>query len=341
MSVGEQDAVGSAISGAVPPRSREAEGRLLLRRLVAPLVRAGWSQVAVEEWYDDEDPDRGGAEVAEVTVEVERSGFHLLVSWNPVTGQLVVADPTEGWDWDDGLLPPLFPLDEEITVDLAGGSSQAVRAETARRVFAAAGLLDATRIRLSEPATSLHADPVMSFRADYVHDVAIRHRGRDDLAGVFASLGEEFSWRIASGMRACPLIVPAAVPSAAARGIAEWCWRRESEVEQWHHKVGDLTMARANIATTRAVLPHVHLEGVDWPAVQARTLAARRRCCECFAVFVPSSGGRTPCPAVFSGQHQVSDQQGVVDGDHPVAGGGSHQHRRAGRRVERGAVRQV
>ncbi|MCE6995410.1 hypothetical protein LZG04_11415 [Saccharothrix sp. S26] len=302
MSEGEQDAVGSAISGAVPPRSREAEGRLLLRRLVAPLVRAGWSEATVEEWYDDEDPDRGGAEVAEVTVELERSGFHLLVSWNPVTGLLVVADPTEGWDWDDGLLPPLFPLDEEITVDLAGESSQAVRAETARRAFAAAGLLDATRIRLSEPATFLHADLVMSFRADYVHDAAIRHRGRDDLAGVYASLGEEFSWRIASGMRAYPLIVPAAVPSAAARGIAEWCWRRESVVEEWHHKVDDLTMARANIAATRAVLPHVHLEGVDWPAVRLALTFPGRRLADGRALVGLFDDGWEPILASIHGQ---------------------------------------
>ncbi|MFD9691766.1 hypothetical protein ACFWXO_39085 [Kitasatospora sp. NPDC059088] len=36
-------------------------------------------------------------------------------------------------------------------------------------------------------------------------------------------------------------------------------------------------MARANIAATRAVLPHVHPEGVDWPAVRlALTTPARR-----------------------------------------------------------------
>lgn len=36
-------------------------------------------------------------------------------------------------------------------------------------------------------------------------------------------------------------------------------------------------MARANIAATRAVLPHVHLDGIDWPAVRvALTLPCRR-----------------------------------------------------------------
>jgi hypothetical protein len=57
------------------------------------------------------------------------------------------------------------------------------------------------------------------------------------------------------GLPTCPVIVPAVVPTATARGIAEWCWRRESVVEDWHRKVTNLTMARANIAATRAVLP--------------------------------------------------------------------------------------
>ncbi|MGW3820533.1 hypothetical protein [Streptomyces sp. NPDC005046] len=68
----------------------------------------------------------------------------------------------------------------------------------------------------------------------------------------FDGLGENFSWRIAAGLQAYPLVVPAPVPSSAALGIAEWCWRRESDVEDWHRKVTDLEMARANVAATRA-----------------------------------------------------------------------------------------
>ncbi|ONI88011.1 hypothetical protein ALI22I_19895 [Saccharothrix sp. ALI-22-I] len=241
------------------------------------MTRAGWSEVNSDEWYDDEALGEESPRVAEVTAELERSGFHVLVSWTPAQQELVVLDPTDGRDWTTGSLPPLFPLDTELALDLSGESSQAARAETVRRAFAAAGLLDTTRIRVPDPSSSLRADLVLLLMADHLYDVAERHRGRDDAGEVLALLGEDASWRLASGMRAYPLIVPAPVPSAAARGIAEWCWRRETEVEDWHHKVDDLTMARANIAATRAVLPHVHLEGVDWPAVRLALTLPRRR----------------------------------------------------------------
>jgi hypothetical protein len=139
------------------------------------------------------------------------------------------------------------------------------------------GLLDTTRIRLPEHAFPLQPDLVKLLLWDQVYRVAEQYRGSPGAGEVLASLSDDFSWRISSGLRAHPLIVPASVPTAAARGIAEWCWRRESEVEEWHHKVSDLTMARANIAATRAVLPHVHLEGVDWPGVRvALTMPGRR-----------------------------------------------------------------
>jgi hypothetical protein len=77
-------------------------------------------------------------------------------------------------------------------------------------------------------------------------------------------------------MRAWPIIVPAVIPSVAARGIAEWCWRRESDVEDWHGKVDDLTMARTNLSATRAVLPHVHDAGIDWVGVRLALTAPER-----------------------------------------------------------------
>ncbi|MER7730051.1 hypothetical protein ABTX80_04135 [Streptomyces erythrochromogenes] len=100
---------------------------------------------------------------------------------------------------------------------------------------------------------------------------------RDDGRAAIEALGEEFSWRIGSGLRAYPVIVPDAVPAAAARGIAERCWRRESDVEEWHFKIDGIEMARANIAATRAVLPHVHPEGVNWPAVRLALTAPSRQ----------------------------------------------------------------
>ncbi|MFG2914599.1 hypothetical protein ACGF0D_17130 [Kitasatospora sp. NPDC048298] len=208
--------------------------------------------------------------------EFSRSNFHIGVTWTPADAQLTVDDPTEHWDWDDSL-PPLCPLDEPLTLDLSNHATQSAKTEAARRAFAEAGLLDATRIHVPEQARDLRHDLVLLLWADTIHDAISRHRAEDDGSEAIKALGEEFSWRTGAGLRTYPLIVPDPVPSAAARGIAEWCWRRESDVEEWHFKICDVTMARANIAATRAVLPHVHPEGVDWPAVRLALTAPARR----------------------------------------------------------------
>ncbi|MFG3094538.1 hypothetical protein [Streptomyces sp. NPDC048202] len=257
----------NASEGASPPHAFDAR---LLRRLTTPLRLAGWSEE--EQWYEEEELPADAA----LSVELSRSNFHLYVSWYPADCRLVVDDPTEGWDWTESL-PPLFPLDEPLSIDLSAHPAQAAKAEAARRAFAAAGLLDATRIHLPEDASALRSDLVLLFWADHIHDTIRRHRRGNDGKAAIEALGEEFSWRIGSGLRAYPVIVPDAVPAAAARGIAEWCWRRESDVEKWHFKIDDIAMARANIAATRAVLPHVHPDGVDWPAVRlALTVPSRR-----------------------------------------------------------------
>ena len=87
-------------SSSAPPRSGEAEGPQLLRRLVAPLLRAGWSEVEFETWRDnelegsDEDPDDDWLRGAISNMELERSGFHLIVSWHPARQELTLDDPT-------------------------------------------------------------------------------------------------------------------------------------------------------------------------------------------------------------------------------------------------------
>jgi hypothetical protein len=260
----------NALFTAVSPH---AAGPQLLNRLTAPLRRAGWTED--EFWYEDDEDDEGSHGMP-ASLELSRSNFHLAVEWDPATATLTIDDPTECWEWD-GSLPPLCPLDEPLTVDLSRHNTQAAKAEAARRAFAEAGLLDATRIHLPENASALRADLVLLLWADHIYEVIGRHRGGDDAGEALKALGEEFSWRAGAGMRAYPLIVPDPVPSAAARGIAEWCWRRESDVEEWHFKIGDIAMARANIAATRAVLAHVHLDGVDWPAVRLALTAPGRR----------------------------------------------------------------
>ena len=63
-------------------------------------------------------------------------------------------------------------------------------------------------------------------------------------------------------------VLPDPVPDAAALGIVVWCWRNNNAVEDWHLN-SDVLMARASIAATKAVLPHVDPdEGVDWAEVE-------------------------------------------------------------------------
>ena len=255
--------------------SPHATGPRLLARLTAPLRRAGWTENELWDESDEEDEEPGPRPTYR---EFSRSNFHISVSWDPADAQLTVDDPTEHWDWDwDDSLPPLCPLDQPLTIDLSTHPTQAAKAEAARRAFAEAGLLDATRVHVPEDARDLRHDLVLLLWAHTIHDAIGRHRRDGDGREFIAALGEEFSWRLGAGLRTHPLVVPDPVPSAAARGIAEWCWRRESDVEEWHFKIDDITMARANIAATRAVLPHVHPEGVDWPAVRLALTAPTRR----------------------------------------------------------------
>lgn len=84
------------IDSGAPPRSAAASGPELLRRLVAPLKRAGWVELESEAWHDEE-PD--GA--VTVSTQLERSAFHLAVSWDAATQELTLTDPTDDWEWTE------------------------------------------------------------------------------------------------------------------------------------------------------------------------------------------------------------------------------------------------
>ncbi|MFF7977151.1 hypothetical protein [Streptomyces sp. NPDC007905] len=254
------------IDAATAARGRQ---RQLTRRLVAPLLRAGWEDCGWEVFEEDD--------YSEHTLELHRSNFHIQVSWCPSDRTLHLSELELEW-LDDFVVPPMCPLQEELVLELPDAPEH-IQAETARRAFATAGLLDPTRIHLPPTAGHLRPSLVLLLLEDTFFQAARIHRAAVGQDGVmsFDGLGEDFDWRVSAGLRAYPLVVPGAVPSSAALGIAEWCWRRESDVERWHHKVTDLEMARANIAATRAVLPHIHREGVDWSAVRLALTAPGRR----------------------------------------------------------------
>ncbi|MEV6868532.1 hypothetical protein AB0M44_47120 [Streptosporangium subroseum] len=268
-------------------RSTDAMGAELLRRLTWPLREAGWTMLTVWDDFEPEDEEHC------VTLDMERAGFHITVSWTPSPGRLVVDDGSESYEWEESPLLPLPGIDETLIIDLSANASPSMQAELARRAFAAAGLLDATRLLISDQYSSLRY-PIGLILLNPIYEAIKMYRGEEQAGSALEQFGEDFNWRILAGMRAWPLIVPASVPSVAARGIVEWCWRRESDVEAWHHKVGDLTMARTNIAATRAVLPHVHPEGVDWPAVRLALTAPSRRLADGRALIDLFEEGWTP-----------------------------------------------
>ncbi|GAA3543265.1 hypothetical protein GCM10022419_024290 [Nonomuraea rosea] len=245
--------------------ARSAEPRLL-SRLVRPLLASGWSKVDL--WEDEGDED-------DASLYMERSGFYLSVNRSAALGGLVVDDGTDLFEWGESFLPPLSPVDVPLVIELPTDAPSFRQAELARQAFAAAGLLDATRLLVPPQHDALRTD-LMPLLHDPVYDAIRSHQGSDSAGPALERLGQDFNWRIAQAMRAWPMVVPASIPSAAARGIAEWCWRRESDVEDWHFKIDDLTMARANISATRAVLPHVHQEGIDWTAVRLALTAPER-----------------------------------------------------------------
>jgi hypothetical protein len=70
-------------------------------------------------------------------------------------------------------------------------------------------------------------------------------------------------------------VLPDLVPDAVALGIAAWCWRNDTEVENWHLPT-DVLIAKVSIAVTKAVRPHVDpVEGVDWGGVEAALTDSR------------------------------------------------------------------
>ncbi|MET9183546.1 hypothetical protein ABZX88_35855 [Kitasatospora aureofaciens] len=118
--------------------SPHAAGPRLLVRLTVPLRRAGWADGEI--WGESDEADENPKTVP-ATIKLSRSNFHISVHWDPETALLTVDDPTDGWGWGgDASLPPLFPLDDGLVIDLSGHPTQAAKAETARRAFAEAGL---------------------------------------------------------------------------------------------------------------------------------------------------------------------------------------------------------
>ena len=250
----------------VPQPTEEQWGRHVddLEILLCSLVQAGWE---LPESYDsDFDSEHG----AFLFGELHRTGMVISVQYEPSAGKLQLL-PFEG----DGNPLLLSMLDEMVEIraghDLLDGAD--LVAERAGEL----GLLDATHLAAAPDSDITTAELISHRYREEMFEPAARYRGLglDELAGQLAA-DEEFSWRMRfiTGM-AGSRILPDLVPGAVALGIAAWCWRNDTEVENWHLPT-DVLMAKVNIAVTKAVRPHIDpVEGVDWAGAEVALTDSR------------------------------------------------------------------
>ncbi|WMX69158.1 hypothetical protein [Streptomyces collinus] len=157
---------------------------------------------------------------------------------------------------EDGIAVPVAPSGQAITA-VAAAAGQA-------------GLLDATHVQVAEAAppeakqefTLRRMRRIFQPAADFrqlplpalLREVTENERLNAYLEWVVDMTG----WDVA----------PDIVPDAAALGVAAWCWRNNTAVED-HHLDTDVQMARVNIAVTRITRQHVcPWAGIDWDSIK-------------------------------------------------------------------------
>jgi hypothetical protein len=257
-----QDLPGHTEARSAPSGPSEGEWGEYVDRLVhllGPLDWAGWQ---VPDSYDSEFDATAGPCLYGT---LHRTWMVLAVEYLPDRGELRL-DPCEMYDEDE---PAVSMLDIATSIDLVGDADQDVQA-----VAAAAGelgLLDATRLRDAGDGAE-NEDLTQLMNAAYVRWLltpAATYRNLD-----ITVLAEELDadpffrgiFRFVVRLAGYG-VLPDLVPDAAVLGVAAWCWRNNTAVEDWHLS-GDVLMARVNIAVTKAIQPHVDpYEGIDWDSV--------------------------------------------------------------------------
>lgn len=229
-----------------------------LEELLGALDWAGFD--LPEEWDTDFDPQEGpllfatlwrGDGGLDVQYEPHQQTLHLQ-PFDDVTG-----DWPESYSLlEDGIAVPVAPSGQAITA-VAAAAGQA-------------GLLDATHVQVAEAAppeakqefTLRRMRRIFQPAADFrqlplpalLREVTENERLNAYLEWVVDMTG----WDVA----------PDIVPDAAALGVAAWCWRNNTAVED-HHLDTDVQMARVNIAVTRITRQHVcPWAGIDWDSIK-------------------------------------------------------------------------
>jgi hypothetical protein len=246
-----------AASTAVSPPSDHDWDRYVTRlhELLAALEWAGYN--VPEEWDTDFDPQAGGLLFASLW----RGDGCVDVEYSPHQGVLALRpfeDVTGDWPESYSLLEQSI----EIPVALPGQQAVAAVADAAGE----AGLLDAAHVHVADsaPPEAKQEFTLRRIRRIFQPAAAFRQLPLTDVLREISGnewLSAHLDWVV--GM-AGQDVAPDIVPDAAALGVAAWCWRNNTAVED-HHLETDVLMARVNIAVTRITQQHVcPIEGIDW-----------------------------------------------------------------------------
>ncbi|GAA5112730.1 helix-turn-helix domain-containing protein [Haloechinothrix salitolerans] len=229
-----------------------------LEELLSPLAEAGWLD-DVEASFGEYDHEAGPI----LSTVMHRTCMTMAVEYRPVDNSLEL----QPFDSDDN--PPLFSvLDEPVVIALPDNMSQRERA--IRERAGELGLLDATRVELTEGSVVSTGELVRWQFHEWLFEPAAGGRGIR-VEQLLRELDDDRHFSsfipLLLGMFAVG-VLPDVVPDTAALGIAAWCWRNETAVED-HHLPSDVLMARVNMAVTEAIQPNVDpFDGVDWDGVR-------------------------------------------------------------------------
>ncbi|MGK5692001.1 hypothetical protein ACSNOJ_03650 [Streptomyces sp. URMC 128] len=230
-----------------------------LHELLAALEWAGYEMP--EEWDTDFDPHAG----ALLFTSLWRGDGCVGVECRPQQGVLALQ-PFEDvtGDWPDSY----SLLEHSIEIPVAQSGQQAIAAVTA--ATGQLGLLDAAHVHVADSAPPEAKQEFAMRRIRRIFQPAATFR-QLPLTDVLQEVTENewlsayLDWVVGMAGRD---VAPDLVPDAAALGVAAWCWRNNTAVED-HHLETDVMMARVNIAVTRITQQHVcPIEGIDWDSIR-------------------------------------------------------------------------
>ncbi|MFD5858718.1 hypothetical protein [Streptomyces chartreusis] len=214
-----------------------------------------------DEWDTDFDPQEGAVLFATLW----RGDGGLDVQYSPHQGILAL----QPFDDEIGEWPESYSLlEDSLKVPVAPTGQQAIA--TVAAAAGQAGLLDATHVRVADsaPPEAQQEFSLRRIRRIFQPAAAFRQLPLADVLREVTeneSLSTYLEWVV--GMTGHD-VAPDIVPDAAALGVAAWCWRNNTAVED-HHLETDIQMARVNIAVTRVTQQHIcPIEGIDWDSIK-------------------------------------------------------------------------